>query len=84
MVAPTTVKSAADKPVISPLKIKVRIVVLTEPLVPLAVRELKLNVLVETFAATVLLDGVKINPDLATATVKFEPLATVIPLTPKV
>jgi hypothetical protein len=51
---------------------------------PLAVRELKVIAVFTTFAATDLLDGVNVIPDLATATVMFDPFGTVIPLMPKV
>ena len=41
LIAPKTVRSAADKPATSALKVKVKAVVETELLVPLAVTELK-------------------------------------------
>ena len=77
-VAPLTTKSAPDRPGTSALKVKVSDVVVTELLVPFAVSELNVKAVIATFAATVLLSGVKVNPDLITATVIFDPLGTVM------
>jgi energy-converting hydrogenase Eha subunit C len=83
-VAPLTLKSDAVKPSMSALNVKARVVVVTALLDPLALRELNVIDVVTTFAATDLLDGVKVTPDLATATVIFDPFGTVILLIPKV
>jgi hypothetical protein len=83
-VAPVRVKSAADKPATSALKVNVSAVVLTVPFVPLAVTELKVIGVIPTFTGTVRLAGVNTNPVLVTATVRFAPLATTILLTPRV
>jgi len=79
LVAPVTVMSLAARVVGSALKVSVKMVVVTEPDVPFAVKPEKVTAVPATFTATVLDAGVIVNPaGLASATVTFAPLATVI------